>query len=337
MDKKLETPQETFRLRPFQPGDEGKLLDLWRQAFQQELDPAVLAWKFWNNPFGTQVMLCLAEDGLPVVMFSGIPYAGRYEGRRVQLTHAMDTMSHPRYRGTISGRRGLFVQTAEHFLQTQTGSKASAFVYGLPGERHFRLGSMLLGYARLPGQLKHMTWTVESQPAAIKPFRGRLIRLDSLPDAGLDCVASELGRSYPFHVCRDSAFYSWRFAQHPVHEYDLWLYGSGIAKRIKGALAIRRHGQQATIVDLFMAPEPDAVQDLIARLTAVYRRFGMTSLQTWLPCGHPVTETFAGCCLERQEPFGIVPSYVARTFDRRLPHAAGAEKLFYTMADGDLL
>ena len=73
--------------RPYRAGDEGRALDLWRLAFGRDLDLRVWRWKYVDNPFGRRILLCLdRDDGAAVVMYSGVPYRARWNGRPVEMT-----------------------------------------------------------------------------------------------------------------------------------------------------------------------------------------------------------------------------------------------------------
>ena len=117
MDKMLETPHGSFNLRPYRDEDMEQVLDLWNRAFNQTMDRRLWRWKFHNCPFGRQTMLCFNGDNVPIAMYAGIPFHANWEGRSIRMTHLIDNMSHPAYRHLTNGRKGLFIQTAEHFFR----------------------------------------------------------------------------------------------------------------------------------------------------------------------------------------------------------------------------
>ncbi len=177
MEQKIETNQGVFLIRPFEEGDEEGVLSLWRAAFGREFPRDVWRWKYMDNPFGRLFMLCVTEDGLPVAAYASLPYRARWNGRDVLLAHPVDSMSHPEYRGSVGGRKGLFVRTVHRFLDVYAGPDAAVFVYGFPGERHFKLGRMMLGYDRLPrGILYLRTSTGDLRPVRRKYEQAAPIR-----------------------------------------------------------------------------------------------------------------------------------------------------------------
>ena len=336
MDKRLSTVSGNFLIRPFQSGDEQGVLDLWRIAFGRDMPWELWQWKFAANPFGRQIMLCLHEDKQLVVMFAGLPYKARYMDQECTVTHAVDNMSHPAYRGSISGRKGLFVQTAEAFFKTFAGPEGSAFVYGLPGARHFRLGSLLLGYRQLPGGTAYLEGETERLFGKPKLFSGR-IKTVPADHAALDRLAWELRGQYPFTVLRDGVFRHWRFARHPFYEYETWLYSSFWNKTPKGYAVLKFMEDQAVIVDMMLPGKDNTALDFWARMARQLKGRGIKKLKTWLPGNHFQTGLLkASGFEEKQEPLGIVPAAVAEDFQPGLHFSWAAQNFYYTMADGDL-
>ncbi len=337
MAQRLTTPSGDFCIRPFTPDDESGVLDLWREAFGHEIPYDIWDWKFQANPFGRQIMLCLHENTTPVVMFAGLPYPAMSQGKHLQVTHAVDNMSHPQFRGTLSGRKGLFVQTAEAFFQFYTGPEGSAFVYGLPGQRHFRLGRIMLQYAELPGGMAYL----EADPRdVIRRFRSFSSRIRQVkPDHhSFDHLMQILASEYPFFVHRGSQFMQWRFGLHPVFRYEMWTAYSFAGLRPKGYAVIKLEDDQAVIVDMILERNQRTMNDFWARLAQQLASKGIQKIKTWLPGGHFQVRLLQECGFVLQpEPIGFVPAAVNRTFDPKLDFSWAARNMYYTMADGDLL
>lgn len=336
MEQKIETNQGLFVIRPFEEGDEEGVLSLWRAAFGRELPRDVWRWKYMDNPFGRLFMVCVTEDGLPVAACSSFPYRARWNGRDVLLAHVVDSMSHPGYRGSVGGKKGLFVRTVRRFLDDYAGPDSAVFVYGFPGERHFKLGRMMLSYDRLPRGILYL----RTSTGDLRPVRRRFAaKIEPALQAGeaFSELARRAERCFPFAVTRDASFLKWRFFDHPKNTYRVWTYGSRFRKGIQGYAVVHIEGDRARLLDWFLMDGKDPARDFAARLGFELRNEGVSFIETWLPRGHFLAEGLLSCGFrEEPEPTGIVPAAVSRSFHPELPYQWAAEHLFFTMADGDL-
>lgn len=337
MAQRLTTPSGDFFIRPFEPGDEQGVLALWREAFGHELAYEIWRWKFLDNPFGRQIMLCVHENRTPVAMFACLPYPALCQGERLWVSHAVDNMSHPQFRGALSGRKGLFVQTAEAFFQFYAGPEGSVFVYGLPGQRHFRLGQIVLRYSELPGGIAYLEADTRDVIRRFSPFAGR-IRQVNADHQSFDHIMQKLSSEYPFFVQRGAQFMLWRFGLHPVYRYEMWTAYSAAGLRPKGYAVIKLEDDQAVIVDMMLEENHKTMKDFWARLASRLAEKGIQKFKTWLPGGHFQIRLLQECGFVLQpEPIGFVPAAVERTFDPRLSFSWASQNMYYTMADGDLL
>lgn len=335
MDKILDTPHGRFILRPYRPEDEQGVLDLWKDAFGQEMEPAVWRWKYLDGPFGHRIVLCLDQDGRVVSAYPGVPYPFNCQGRIIRATHLMDSMSHPKYRGAISGRKGLFVQTAEHYYELYGGDSESAFMYGFPGHRHHLLGKHLLGYASLPAPVLYFQ-AKKPRFSLLNQFSARVARWEpGQPLEVFDTLFRELAPNYPLIAVRDAAFIRWRFLDHPTKCYHIWLASSRDGRYRGYVVTTRAEGGVVRIVDALLPDEPRLIRGFLHRLRHALRSEAL-SLEAWLPGQHFLLNSFleAGFVLA-EEPLGIVVSRT-RSFSPGLDEAYVDVNLFYTMADGDL-
>lgn len=336
MEEIIESRYGRFAIRPYEQGDEEKVLALWRLAFGRELSSSLWRWKYLENPYERQILLCEESATTQIVaMYAGIPYRANLQGEIVHITHLTDSMSHPAYRGTIGGRKGLFVRTVLAFFARYGGPHASLYLYGFPGERHFRLGRQLLGYRALPGGVCYLTARTADLERSLIPFGGHVERM-TVADVSLDQLADASRRLYPFAVVRDAAFLSWRFFAHPQNHYEIVGYRSSLQPRWHGYVVLSVQGDRARLVDCLLPLSEDGTQDFLARLAAWLGEQRIQQVEVWLPAGHFLIAVLtAAGFLPAREPLGIIPT--ARTFSSRLPWDWAASSLFYTMADGDLL
>ena len=282
-------------------------------------------------------MLCVSEEETPVVMFAALPYTGLAEKRMVPMLHAVDNMSHPAFRGTISGRQGLFATTAKHFFRIFANQQGAAFVYGFPGQRHFRLGRIMLNYASLPKGITYLEADVQRMRTGLRLFSGKC-RPETAAGQEFDGLAPSLAAGYPFMILRDATFLNWRFTRHPLYSYEIWSYRSLFTSRLKGYAVFKVQGTEAVLADALLPDQGSPSVDFLRRVMLELAGRGIHRIRTWLPGGHFLTDLLQKeGWEEKTEPLGLVPAAVAQTFHSDLPYSWAGDHIFYTMADGDVV
>lgn len=335
MAEGIRTDRGTFFIRPYQEEDEEGVLNLWAAAFGKTMSRDLFRWKWLDNPYGHQIMLCVEEKGTPVAMYSGIPLRANWQGETVRFTHLMDHNSHPAYRNVLGGRTGIFVHTANAFFERFGGPQASIFMYGFPGKRHFFLGEKILHYIPLRGGMVFLSARLSDKMFRTRSFRGKIERIDSALSA-FDDFSHECRRAFPFSVLRDAAFLEWRFFKHPDRKYEIWGYRSLLGRRLKAYAVLYRDGETMCIVDLVSLDDGVGLLDFMARLISVVSEKEIAELKTWLPPNHFLTKGLTcGGFKIGPEPIGFIPG--GRTFHDKLDMDQVSDQIFYTMADGDLI
>ena len=333
LEKTIETRHGTFHLRPYLDKDEDKVLELWEAAFLAKMDRKIWKWKYCDNPFGRQIMLCFTEEGFPIAMYAGIPYLANYKGLDINMTHLIDNMSHPGFRQATSGRKGLFIQTAEHFFEVYGGFHASAFHFGFPGEKHFRLGKIFLQYCVVADGGAYLVADVRKLKNQPLPVFGSVGQI-SVATEIFDKLWEEAKPDYPLSVKRDRQFIQWRFFEHPVHKYKIYSYKNIMGKMLAYAV-ISVKDNVATIVDVFALPRKTAIRALFQKIKKELLSAKVTTVQVWLPKKHFITECLIRLGYEiKKEPLGITPG--GRSFEKKLDFEFAAKHIYYTMGDGDL-
>jgi hypothetical protein len=333
MEKTLETAHGRFFLRPYRDEDEEQVIALWEAAFNQKMDRRIWRWKFHDNPFGRQIMLCLTENGMPIAMYAGIPYIANWNGQQIRMTQLIDNMSHPDFRQATNGRKGLFIQTAEFFFYFYGGQHASVFHYGFPGQKHFKLGHLFLNYSMIKDGGSYL----EALPSDFK--RKYLFSFDKLTscdgfDDRFDRLWQEAKNDFIFSACRDRRFLQWRFASHPINSYETYF----IENRKNGLdayLVILFRDKVATIIDIFGKTNTVNINKLVFQVSKILKKKGVEKIRIWLPKNHFITQSLIDSGFkEKPEPLGIIPT--GRSLYSKLNINFALENIFYTMADGDL-
>ncbi|MBE9571228.1 MAG: GNAT family N-acetyltransferase [Proteobacteria bacterium] len=334
MERIIETVHGRFVIRLYQAEDEKGVLSLWKAAFDKEMTLRLWRWKYLEDPYGHQIILCVSDTGVPVAIYSGIPYRANWRGETVRFTHLMDNSSHPAYRSALSGRTGLFVRTANAFYDHYGRPHALLFTYGFPGKRHFMLGEKLFKYRAFPDGVSFMVASTADLPRKIVPFYGKIERVMTI-DSSFDHLWEACRCDYPLSVIRDAAFVGWRFMDHPEREYELWGYRSYLKKEWKAYAVFSAEDKKIRLIDMLAPSSSRLVCDFLGRMGAEFANRGIEMMETWFPAGHFLSKyAVSAGFVPFPEPLGIIPT--ARIFDHSPPFSWMAENIFFTMADGDL-
>ncbi|MCD6197843.1 MAG: GNAT family N-acetyltransferase [Deltaproteobacteria bacterium] len=325
-----------FVIRPYQEGDEKAILDLFREVFGQERTQTQWKWKFRDNPFGTQIILCFAPNGDLTAQYAGIPVKAVLKRQEVQVTQLVDSMSKPAYRGVLGGRKGIFTRTVQAFFDAFGHPGASVFLYGFPGIRHFRLGEILLQY----GHMKFDNFFL-SKKCSSRRWRGHpnfhgTVTLCSFP---LNPRIDELWRArcndFSFFVCRTTLFLNWRFS-HPERVYSVWTLTSLFGDKTKGyaIICFLPEEGKARLIDMVI-PQGRSGHTLLAGVEDALSGLGCETLETWAAPNHPAYSLLLDYGFRlAPETLGVIPT--GRSFWDRLDFEWAASHFSYTMAECDL-
>lgn len=137
-----------LELRRYEPVDESGVVDLLvgSLACPPHLAPGLWRWKHQQNPFGTAPVWVATDRDRVVAVRPFLAWEFEQEGRLVRAVRAVDTATHPDYRG-----RGLFRALTERAL-ADLEAGGVAFVFNTPNDQsrpgYLRMGWKTVG--RLP-------------------------------------------------------------------------------------------------------------------------------------------------------------------------------------------
>lgn len=157
-------------VRPARPEDRPALLDLLALCLGEGSVPRTAelwSWKHLESPFGPSPILVAEAEGRPVGLRAFLRWRWRSGGREVPAVRAVDTATHPDWRG-----RGVF-STLTRSLLEEVAAEGAAFVFNTPNRVSGR------GYRKLGWR------TVGRAPALVRALRplGTALRL-ARPEGG---------------------------------------------------------------------------------------------------------------------------------------------------------
>jgi hypothetical protein len=335
MEKTIVINNDKFIIRPFNEKDENKVLSLWKVAFDKDMPIPIWKWKYIDNPFNQNILLCINKDNLVCVMYGGIPYFANFGGKLIEITQLMDIMSHPDYRKT-----GLFIHSANAFFDYFGCPERSSILYGFPGKYHFAIGEKYLKYEKIKPSVcylkLHTSDLLTNQKAQKTKFGFKIKKVNKI-DSSFDKLWNNYHTFYPLSVIRDAKFLNWRFMKHPFNKYEIWVYKNFISGNLKAYVILsRKDNKKVSIVDMLFPSSAEVVNDFFTKFVKVLYDQHIEIIETWLPSNHFMIDLLKSIYFKSfTEPIGIIPT--VRVFDPEMTINWVSKSLYYTMADADLL
>lgn len=329
----MSDPEVVFR--PFEPGDEAAVNDGFKRVFGRQRSLDEWSWKFPPEPGGRPIMLALRGEEL-LAHYAGAPVRFLVDGRVWPAAQNVDVYSTPAARARFS-RRGLWVETAERFFAAFSASGRYPLLFGFPGRRSLRLGTLRLGYDALPPQPVLLLRRAVGSPP--RGWRQRLYRAELARDwePRLDPLWERARAAYPVAVVRDAERALRRLAGHPQVRYHRFLVLPRLSTEAVAYVAFRSDGGVCRWVELVWDHGHPGALELVGHLASeVAGSTGASHEELWLNGDPEGLER-----LSRQgfavsdEPNGL--SMVARSFAPKLDVRALDGRVYLTMADADLV
>lgn len=183
-------------------GHKKEIINLFREAYEQELSSDIWDWAYINNPFGNPYVALAFDDEL-VAHYAVIPYPLMDKsGAKIKSFLSMTTMVAKTHR-----KHGLFTKLAS-LTYSELKKDGADFVMGFPNKMS------------APGFRKRLNWEVLEPDFVISLTRNELEELISL-DSFARCEES----SHIFANLSDSELRDWRLSK-PGFKYS---WHNGIA------------------------------------------------------------------------------------------------------------
>jgi len=290
-----------IRIRPASAHDAAQIRVVLGGAFSgnPKTDPAVMAWQYWDNPFGPARSWVAEAEGRVVAHYAGIALPGVIGGVPATLALGIDAATDPAFRGL-----GLFEQLARA-VYADAGSAGMPVTYCLPNPNSLRgfqkAGGQDLGRARalvapldgdwlaqrlhLPGPLGRLA------RAPFRLSRGDGARVVDGPPPDLDDLWERLAPDYGNGVRRDGAWWDWRYVRRPVDAGYVFVEARR-AGRLTGAAVARCRtdlgGPMLCVLEL-AAEDDRAARDLVGRLASTAAGpLGAVGIATTALAGTPI-------------------------------------------------
>lgn len=284
-------------LRPYVPGDEEAIVELFHASFGQTIGLDFWRWRFRDNPAGPGIIE-LAWDGDRLAAHYAVsPVLLTVGGERVASALSGTTMTHPDYRGL-----GLFVTLARR-VYDRMREQGFGLVWGFPNANSHR------------GFVDHLGWTDIYEVPMLRrrvdgggplPSVDGVRELDDF-DGRFEELWERVESGYAVAARRTLAYLRWRFRDNPVERYRI-----AAAVRdgtVAGYGVFKRYRDEMQVVDLLGRDETVAA-DVVAAVTRTAAEEGASSVALWVNVGHPLHRRLERLGFRNGEPvtyFGGLP------------------------------
>lgn len=290
-----------FAIRPFQAGDEERVLAFHNRAFAPTTrSRRHFDWRFRDNPAGPPELVLALEGDVCVAVYAVLPVRCLVRGEPALGGLQTDMAVAPELRRGLGGSR-LIMAVGEayqrHFLN---GTKALEWGFPEP-----ELQRVCLAHLKV-GVLRDVCFLVRRVAREWTPAGGlevsRVARLSSETDElWRGCATRNGGRgAFDTATIRDARYLNWRYAAHPDVEYLLFeARSSGV---LRGLAVFREGGPDPQLFSLmdWLVPHDDRESEraLLGAGLDEARRRSRPFLAAWIPLGHPLA-------LRWQEEYGF--------------------------------
>ena len=201
-----------FYIRPYIEGDEIKINDGFNQVFGENRTLEEWKWKFQSNN-ESRILLAFDSDDNLISHYAVLIDKFNYKGILYTSGHSVDTFSKPM---PTAIRTKLFKKLVLRFFEMYGNINNVSLMYGFPGTRMLKLGSLKLDYGEaFPIKLWKKSIPDGSDYGLVfKSFW-------KLRDKKIDHLWNRSVHRYPVSIVKDAAWVNKRYLSRPNGSYQV--------------------------------------------------------------------------------------------------------------------
>ncbi len=283
-----------FQIREAIPDDVPAIVDMLRFSLGEGASAELWSWKHVDNPFGVSPCLVAEADDRLVGVRAFMRWNWHYEGREFSAVRAVDTATHPEWRG-----QRVFSKLTEE-LARRVEAEGTSFIFNTPNSNSYP-GYRKLGWKRV----KRVPLWIRLNPIWGAAAPRRQERLGSVISE--NWVGGEIGSilgdeqvpeflNVAVHpgnrLCtnRTIHYLRWRYDQNPLHRYFGWTDLDGAT----GAMLIGRYRKLKTrtafvLCELLRSPCKAGNRALVRLIRRVRKETKASALVAAASAGSMVT------------------------------------------------
>jgi hypothetical protein len=284
---RYQDPAGRWIVRPYRPGDEERILALFRCVFGVDRSLEQWRWRFRDNPAGLTIRLAETPSGELVGQYAGLPVRMAWGDRTLVFTQIIDVMVDPRLRQGLK-RAGLFAALANRFIADYGGPDRISGGFGFPTPEALRIGRRVAGYIPLHPVVS-LIRPVGRHGGDRRSRLAGLFRVEATDrfDGEIDRLWERVRPELPVAGVRDACYLNWRYADCPDVGYQMLVARHRLGGAPAGAAILRlgvRGEPIGALVD-WLVPRraTSAALALVGRCEALAKDAGMERLAAWFP------------------------------------------------------
>lgn len=296
-----------MEIRPYESGDEDKILELFEIVFHRKMSSGYWQWRFGDNPI---------DKHLIHLMWDGDRLAGHYAVSAINMridneihkaALSMTTMTHPDY-----GGRGIF-------------SELSSSLYNeLKNERGYKC---VIGYPNLNshyGFIKNLNWSnicicnhlIKDVSTYDKTPCNNIFITENITQEHIDII-DKISRFFRVSVWKDLSYMKWRLEDNPNAKYYIFEYRQNSI--LEGFWIVKTYpSEKAGIDNVFIVENAvpfeniALIPEFISHIKYYLSEIGLypETFNTWLPFNdirHIYYEKYGFCLGGKPTIFGFCP------------------------------
>lgn len=259
-----------IKYRNYINGDEARILDLFKDAFQREMSLDYWNWRYVQNPENHMLIRLVYDEEKLVGHYALSPVLICIGGVEYSAALSMTTMTHPDYQGM-----GLFKTLATQLFENEYDKLD--LIYGVPNENSIEGFIKYLDFQlikeipMLQLNINEEIYNVDERCVEINKFDGRFDYLNEI-----------MIKKYDVMISRTKEYLNWRYILNPQNKYRKFAYikngevlGYIITKTFQD-----ESGLSGDIVDLLVKDE-EALEALLKNAFHSFKMNKIKLITTW--------------------------------------------------------
>lgn len=254
--------KESCTCRNYENGDEYQILNLFREAFNEEESLDFWRWKFMQGPFGKGIIKLLFDGEMLIGHYAAIPMNVLIKNTIIRAICSIDSMTHPDYRG-----KSVFSHLAKKFYK-ECEQRGFRFVYGFPNQSIYPIRIRKLAWRGL-GKMSILCKEVEGKDSTIVPLtEDATFQTQKIENFGddINSLWHKVKEDYNVIIPRTKEFLNWRFVDRPDVNYTKYIITNSNAETL-GYIVLKIHAAKdevkGHIIDILSLNNEKIVKELI--------------------------------------------------------------------------
>lgn len=317
-----------FEIRPYQPGDEDKINETFNRVFNTSRSINGWKWKF-KKPNDSRILLAYNQNKKLITHYAVTTDRFQFDSRSFTIGQSLDTFS---VRHPDAIRLKLFENVVRHFFGLFGSKKDVAIMYGFPGTRILKLGTMKLDYGTAtPIQY----WEKEITDTATHVIKNKPNQLFVPNITKLNGLWNRSKNRYPASIIRDGNWFFKRYLSKPSNNYQYIAHSKWWNYQCF-AVYITQNDTLQIIDIVWNGKKKEDVISLEKSILNRARYRGIKKMSMWLSGDSNLEQIFKDTGWQiRKEPHDL--HFVVKTFDTAIPRDEVRSNFYMTKGCTDII